>query len=523
MPTITEIRQQYPDYADLSDQQIAEGLHKKYYSDMPVETFNQKIGLSQVPSPEEQARLTHSTPVPNSEFAPEWKKNVSAIARPVLETGGMVGGGLLAGAFATPETLGIGTIPAGLAGSALGYAGGKGLANKLDEAMGLKETVPLGQEFVNTGKDVIEGAAMEAGGQVAGKAIPIVAKGIGKVISAPLGVTTGTGTGTVEEAFKNHPGFRQGLKGEITEEGLLESMVNKLSGLAQRRGETYREGIRGLKSNVNIDPQDVGESLYKQFDKFGIKATKEIPDNVKGIWNSIPDSMKDDILKDVPVTINTRGSRGIGIRSQAEMAKRILDDFHAAGDYSPYGFDTLRMNLRELSGNSPEAASMLKPVIEDITNKVSRVTPGYRKMLSDYGNATNKINELKKVLSIKGEGENRDTAIRKLSTIFRDVNKYRLDNLNELDPNGELMAQAAGLAMKSGLPRGQLTRMFTLGGAGTLGFLLQRPGLMAAELALSSPRLVGEGANLAGKAYRAVPDRATEAFIRALILRNSEQ
>src|SRR5574343_392050 len=262
------------------------------------EMFGGQKQTSQVPSPEEQARLTHNTPVPNSEFAPQCKKNVSAVARPMLETGGMVGGGLLGGLASTPETLGLGTIPGTLAGAGLGYAGGKGLANKLDEAMGLKE-------------------------------------------SAPLGVTTGTGTGAVEEAFKNHPGFRQGLKGEITEEGLLESMANKLSGLAQRRGETYREGIRGLKSNVNIDPQDVGESLYKQFDKFGIKATKEIPDDVKGIWNAIPDGMKDDILKDVPVTISMKGSRGIGIRSQAEMAKRILDDFHAAGDYSPYGFDTL--------------------------------------------------------------------------------------------------------------------------------------------------------------------------------------
>lgn len=44
MTTIAEIRQQYPQYQDLSDQQLAEGLHKAYYSDMPFRDFAGKIG-----------------------------------------------------------------------------------------------------------------------------------------------------------------------------------------------------------------------------------------------------------------------------------------------------------------------------------------------------------------------------------------------------------------------------------------------------------------------------------------------
>jgi hypothetical protein len=49
---IQEIREKYPQYDNLSDSQLAEGLHKKYYSDMPFEDFSQRIGLnvaSQVP------------------------------------------------------------------------------------------------------------------------------------------------------------------------------------------------------------------------------------------------------------------------------------------------------------------------------------------------------------------------------------------------------------------------------------------------------------------------------------------
>lgn len=44
MPTFAEVRAQYPQYADLSDQQLAEGLHKKFYSDMSFADFSTKIG-----------------------------------------------------------------------------------------------------------------------------------------------------------------------------------------------------------------------------------------------------------------------------------------------------------------------------------------------------------------------------------------------------------------------------------------------------------------------------------------------
>lgn len=44
--TIADIREQYPQYDDLSDQELAEGLHKKHYSDMPFEDFAERVGLA---------------------------------------------------------------------------------------------------------------------------------------------------------------------------------------------------------------------------------------------------------------------------------------------------------------------------------------------------------------------------------------------------------------------------------------------------------------------------------------------
>lgn len=45
MATLSEIRQQYPQYADMSDAALADSLHKKFYSDMPREQFDAKIGI----------------------------------------------------------------------------------------------------------------------------------------------------------------------------------------------------------------------------------------------------------------------------------------------------------------------------------------------------------------------------------------------------------------------------------------------------------------------------------------------
>ena len=51
MPTtLKEIRQKYPAYNDLSDQQLADALYAKSYSDMPRADFDAKIGLTAAPS-----------------------------------------------------------------------------------------------------------------------------------------------------------------------------------------------------------------------------------------------------------------------------------------------------------------------------------------------------------------------------------------------------------------------------------------------------------------------------------------
>jgi hypothetical protein len=51
MITIQEVRSKYPQYSDLSDQQLVDSLHGKYYSDIPINEFYQQVGLGKETAP----------------------------------------------------------------------------------------------------------------------------------------------------------------------------------------------------------------------------------------------------------------------------------------------------------------------------------------------------------------------------------------------------------------------------------------------------------------------------------------
>jgi GNAT superfamily N-acetyltransferase len=42
---LEDFRRQYPQYSDISDEDLAKGLHRRFYSDIPFEDFSQRVGL----------------------------------------------------------------------------------------------------------------------------------------------------------------------------------------------------------------------------------------------------------------------------------------------------------------------------------------------------------------------------------------------------------------------------------------------------------------------------------------------
>ena len=69
---LQEIRNKYPEYNDLSDGELASGLHKKFYSDMPFEEFSSKIGFQAEPMPKPKMDFSFTpSPVEQPSFMEE--------------------------------------------------------------------------------------------------------------------------------------------------------------------------------------------------------------------------------------------------------------------------------------------------------------------------------------------------------------------------------------------------------------------------------------------------------------------
>ena len=162
MATIAEVRAQYPQYADMPDAALADALHQKFYADLPKAEFDAKIGLKPIDSRPAWGQENPKT----YEVAQTARKYLG----PAVEAAAMVGGGVLG------APLGPGGV---VGGSALGYGMGKEITNLADIALGnVKQQAPAA-DVKRAAKNVLEGATMEAGGQVAA---PIIAKAVGKVI-----------------------------------------------------------------------------------------------------------------------------------------------------------------------------------------------------------------------------------------------------------------------------------------------------------------------------------------------------
>ena len=50
MKTLAEVRKEYPQYQDMSDDELGRALHGKFYSDMPYEEFAGRAGILQAQS-----------------------------------------------------------------------------------------------------------------------------------------------------------------------------------------------------------------------------------------------------------------------------------------------------------------------------------------------------------------------------------------------------------------------------------------------------------------------------------------
>jgi len=190
MATLTEIRNQYPQYADMPDDVLANALYKKFYSDIPRAEFDSKIGLKPVQA---QAPVPQTPPPLTS--AQTMYRNVRNVVAPTVEMLGAAGGGLLG----TP--LG----PMGMVGGAgLGYGIAKEALNLGDVYFGGQQPRQGAQVFTEPAQNVLEGATYEAGGRAVA---PYIGSAVQKVTEAGRGLFTPLVRGVTESDI----GKRMGL------------------------------------------------------------------------------------------------------------------------------------------------------------------------------------------------------------------------------------------------------------------------------------------------------------------------
>jgi hypothetical protein len=129
-------RQNYPQYNDLSDQQVAKKLYEKHYSDMPAEDFYSRFGVESPPNQFMAGvrgfntgveRLVQGAmqPALESGYLGETLKNASKdVARQREE-------GYESARLAHPKTAGVGAFAGDLAATAPLFATGLGVSGKL--------------------------------------------------------------------------------------------------------------------------------------------------------------------------------------------------------------------------------------------------------------------------------------------------------------------------------------------------------------------------------------------------------
>jgi hypothetical protein len=343
MPTLQDIRQQYPQYSDMSDQDLASAMHKKFYSDMPQTEFQAKIGMKPV--------VTGEVPVKNSfggnvlgglEKATLGDKQLTA---KIEEKLGVI----------KPEQaqkidtavkmrnkqlgdLGIGgTIGEGLYTAPAALVGGPLVGGMLAGGLGAAINPVQGNNFWNDkSTDVLIGTAL---GGATSKAIDLVGGILGPTlekgqkallesgVNLPLGSLTGPIYRRAEEAMRRLPilgSFIRGAYGRA--EGAMRTAM----------GDQALEPI-GQKATAGLDGRELINDIYQKasaaYDKLlpqlQLTLTQDLSQKIGQIRQTVSRTLPEQYakfqgtLKEYLGDVFARASRGT--ISGREMNKAMTD------------------------------------------------------------------------------------------------------------------------------------------------------------------------------------------------------
>lgn len=496
MPTIAEVRQQYPDYADMSDNALADALHSKFYSDMPKDAFYSKVGLgtTKAQSPSAISDIIKSAP--------------GAVVKTVTGLAGMPGdiGSLLnRGIDYAAGKMGLPIPPANYDALTSGQIqrGAESITGKLPEP----ETIPgkVAANAIEFAPAMLGGpggliskaiarvaapaAAVTAVGELtndnpyaklaAGLAAPFAATAAAR---APAQILGNLGTHTGEQSINT--AFRAGVKGGTAGEAFREQLRG---GNPEEAVSDAKTALANLRQQKNIDYQT------------GMTAIKNDPAvlDFAPVDRAISDMQKVKTFKGQELSGSTQQ-----VRSEINDTINKWKALDPKEYHTPGGFDALKQAIGDIKDslpfNTPQRL-VAERVYNSIRETITKQAPDYATVMKGYETAAKQINEIERTLSLGKKGTT-DTALRKLQSVMRDnVNTNygkRADLARSLANAGapDLMEKLAGQANASWVPRGlgKIVAPIMLGS----GYF--NP-LTAATLPFMSPRLVAEGVHGLGR------------------------
>jgi hypothetical protein len=311
-----------------------------------------------------------------------------------------------------------------------------------------------------------------------GKAVQGAAYIPSQFTKGTLGVTTGVGKAPIEEAIK--AGEANVLKGTTTfAENLrnpqstdaLDIAKQAVNNLKQNKSQQYRSGMVDLSQDKTVlDLAPIDEAIA---------------------------NAKKDFAEYKGVTHNAEIAKVLdGVQAKVSNWKKLDPaEFH-----TPEGLDKLKQSigqdLQKIPFNETDARKAVGQIYNSTKDTINSQAPAYAKIMKDYSEASDLINEIESGLSLKSRAGkvNADTAMRKLQSVMRNNVQtnfgQRARLAQELVNAGgtELMPALAGQSMSAVLPRGLGGQLETYGGGAAA--LLNPSLLFGAPLA--SPRAMGE-------------------------------
>tara|TARA_R100000951_G_scaffold10411_1_gene8883 strand:+ start:2436 stop:4253 length:1818 start_codon:yes stop_codon:yes gene_type:complete len=339
----------------------------------------------------------------------------------------------------------------------------------------------------------------------------------GNVLPDILGFPSGVGGDALRLSY------RAGSEGGQNQKVLTENMRNqnpnayenmadllklKLKEHKDLKQANYREGMGSILLGTKTIPKKefnkIIDEIITSLDESTVFKGKNKPKE-KITPSNLPVSPRVDLVPEEGIDM-LRNEKGI---TAINDIKDLLKEFRSNPNFHTVeSLDVLKGMIDDLYpsraaselGNYTE--SLIAQTRNKIKNKIVEIEPEYANVMAVYEQAHQLEKELIKAFSVNNKASV-DTISRKLFQTLRNNQNTnfgsRLNTLKQFDTAGELQSAAAGLVLQSPTPIG--LRGTAAGGAGIAG-VVSGGGLTvpsAGLLAASSPRLMGEASNLAGR------------------------